>query len=97
MCFYLLVTNLFASYLLIPDIPFQNIFFEMKTHKGYKLIEPLYLDEQACNKKDCLIIITALSQLFNVSKEVIYIKLVKKKLLNDIRPKNNILGKSINL
>jgi Zn-dependent peptidase ImmA (M78 family) len=82
--------NIFASKLLIPEIPFINLYFKMKSKRGYELTKPLYLDFQECNNNDCNVIITALSNVFNVSKEVIYIKMLQENLLIDVRPNNKL-------
>lgn len=72
--------NQFASYLLMPQIPFKNeVFQQFKKHsitKGY-----LYLDHQSCNKHDVFMILSYLSDRFNVSKEAVKIRLINEKLL----------------
>lgn len=72
--------NLFASYLLIPQLPFVNevarLFKKHSITKGY-----LFLDHQPCNKHNANIILGALSNKFNVSKEAIKIRLLNEELL----------------
>lgn len=72
--------NLFASYLLMPQIPFINevtrLFKKYSITKGH-----LYLDNQPCNKHDVFNILSALSMKFNVSKEAAKLRLLKEGLL----------------
>lgn len=72
--------NLFASYLLIPQVPFLNkvarLFKEHSITTGR-----LYLDYQPCNKNDVYTILGALSMTFNVSKEAAKMRLQNEGLL----------------
>lgn len=72
--------NLFASYLLIPQVPFFNevtrLFKELSITTGR-----LYLDYQPCNQRDVYTVLGAISQKFNVSKETAKIRLLNEKLL----------------
>jgi len=72
--------NLFASYLLIPQVPFVNevarLFKEHSITTGR-----LYLDHQPCNKHDVYTILGALSIKFNVSKEAAKMRLLNEGLL----------------
>lgn len=67
--------NKFAVYLLIPE----KLFIAHYALKHKQLNIPrfpyLYLDNQPCNIKDCLRIFSHLGSLFNVSNEMIKIKL----------------------
>nr|WP_304297923.1 ImmA/IrrE family metallo-endopeptidase [Porphyromonas gulae] len=66
--------NIFASYLLLPQREFDYelalLFKEHLITKGY-----LYLDHQTCNKRNVGIIIKSLSRRFQVSQQVIAIRL----------------------
>lgn len=73
--------NTFASFLLIPKAPLINYYMEIKRNLGINDDVPLYLDNQPCNKKDCLKMFYALSKIFNVSKEAIMYRLINSKLL----------------
>ena len=79
--------NLFASYLLLPQVPFVNevarLFKEHSITTGH-----LYLDYQPCNKHDVYTILDALSKKFNVSKEAVKMRLQNDGLLkiDDRRP-----------
>lgn len=72
--------NLFASYLLIPQVPFFNevtrLFKELSITTGR-----LYLDYQPCNQLDVYTVLGAISQKFNVSKETAKIRLLNENLL----------------
>lgn len=72
--------NLFASYLLIPQVPFLNevtrLFKEYSITTGR-----LYLDHQPCNKHDVYTILGALSLKFNVSKAAAKMRLLNEGLL----------------
>ena len=72
--------NLFASYLLIPQVPFFNevtrLFKELSITTGR-----LYLDYQPCNQLDVYTVLGVISQKFNVSKETAKIRLLNEKLL----------------
>ena len=72
--------NLFASYLLIPQVPFVNevarLFKEHSITTGR-----LYLDHQPCNKHDVYTILGSLSIKFNVSKEAVKMRLLNEGLL----------------
>lgn len=71
--------NVFASYLLMPDIPF--LIEVNKLFKEYRITTGrLYHDNQLCNKRDCLMIVGALSTLFNVSQEAVIIRMKRAKL-----------------
>lgn len=75
-----LQANYFASYLLMPrnfifwKLASLNIKYGMT--KGY-----LFLDNQPCNQKDVNMILAELSNIFNVSKEAIKIRLEEMNLL----------------
>lgn len=86
--------NLFASYLLIPEEPLLNLYFQFKGELGYKLTEKLFLDTQPCNIKDCHKMFDKLSRCFGVSKHAIRIRLIKEKLL-DVSSLNNVENGSI--
>jgi hypothetical protein len=72
--------NLFASYLLIPQISFFNevtrLFKELSIKTGR-----LYLDYQPCNQRDVYTVLGAISKKFNVSKETAKMRLLNDKLL----------------
>lgn len=72
--------NLFASYLLIPQLLFVNevarLFKELSISTGR-----LYLDHQPCNKHDVYTVLGALSKKFNVSIEAVKMRLLNEKLL----------------
>ena len=72
--------NIFASYLLIPHIEFINevkqLFKRHSITKGH-----LYLDNQPCNIQCVNTILGSLSLKFNVSKEVVKIRLQNENLL----------------
>jgi Zn-dependent peptidase ImmA (M78 family) len=74
--------NLFASYLLMPEIKLlqiiQSIFKKYNIHKNY-----LYLDSQPVNQKEVYEILYNLSEIFQVSVAVVKIRLIKLKLLED--------------
>lgn len=77
-----LQANIFASYLLMPDIPFigevDRLFKENWITKGR-----LFLDSQPCNKRDCYAVIGALSSKFNVSKEAVIVRLKQENLFTE--------------
>lgn len=76
-----LQANLFASYLLIPRIPFINIAMEIKSKLGIPYSEPFYLDKQQCNIDICYKAILILAKIFNVSKSSIKKRLVDEHML----------------
>jgi Zn-dependent peptidase ImmA (M78 family) len=73
--------NLFASYLLIPENPMINKYFEVKRELGYSDRQRLYLDNQPVNIEDCNIVFNELSRFFNVSKQMVKIRLLDDNLL----------------
>ena len=73
--------NIFASYLLMPKIPFINVAMEVKSKLGISISEPFYLDRQACNQHLCNMAMMVLSSFFKVSKWAVKIRLKKEKLL----------------
>ena len=63
----------------MPDIPF--LIEVNKLFKEYRITTGrLYHDNQLCNKRDCLMIVGALSTLFNVSQEAVIIRMKRAKL-----------------
>ena len=74
--------NIFASFLLMPDIPFftevNKLFKEYRINTGQ-----LYHDNQLCNKRDCTMIVGTLSELFNVSREAVIVRMKKAKLYKE--------------
>lgn len=73
--------NLFASFLLMPEIPMVNKYFELKRKLGYKDTECLYLDNQAININDCNFVFSNLSRFFNVSIQVVKYRLIDTRLV----------------
>ena len=73
--------NLFASYLLIPENPMINKYFEVKRELGYSDRQRLYLDNQPVNIEDCNSVFNELSRFFNVSKQMVKIRLLDDNLL----------------
>ena len=72
--------NKFAGYLLVPTGPLKNYFrIILKNLSIYK--ESLILDNQPCNKELVNSILVQLSNIFNVSREVIKYRLEQEKLL----------------
>lgn len=75
--------NCFASCLLMPkDLVFKKMapmVVKYRLTKGY-----LYLDNQACNRRDVNLILSELSLKLNVSKEAIKIRLKELNLLREI-------------
>ena len=72
--------NKFAGYLLVPTGPLKNYFrIILKNLSIYK--ESLILDNQPCNKELVNSILVQLSNIFNVSCEVIKYRLEQEKLL----------------
>ena len=72
--------NLFASFLLLPKERFYSsllLLFKKYSITTYRL----YLDHQLCNIRDVNNIIGALSKEFNVSKEMVKMRLLNEKLL----------------
>lgn len=71
--------NTFASYLLMPDAPFNaevnKLFKELDIRKGR-----LYHDNQPCNIHVCDAVIRTLSSKFNVSKEAVIVRLKRANL-----------------
>lgn len=76
-----LQANLFASYLLIPRIPFINLAMEIKLKLGIPYDKPFFLDDQLCNIEICDKAIRALAYFFNVSKLAIKNRLINEHLL----------------
>ena len=72
--------NKFAGYLLVPTGPLKNHSrIILKNLSIYK--ESLKLDNQPCNKELVNSILVQLSNIFNVSREVIKYRLEQEKLL----------------
>lgn len=71
--------NIFASYLLMPNIPFYSevakLFDEYRIRTGR-----LYHDYQPCNIRDCNIVTGALSAKFNVSQEAVVVRMKRANL-----------------
>jgi len=71
--------NTFASFLLMPSIPFsvevKKLFQENRITKGR-----LYHDYQPCNIRDCNVVVGKLSTIFNVSKEAVIVRLKRAEL-----------------
>lgn len=71
--------NTFASFLLMPDVPFyeevKKLFRENRITTGR-----LYHDSQPCNIRDCNVVIGSLSSKFNVSKEAVVVRLKRANL-----------------
>lgn len=66
--------NTFASYLLMPNIPFMaevNKLFK----ENWITTGRLYHDYQPCNIRDCNVVVGALSSKFNVSQEAVIVRL----------------------
>ncbi|WP_420549125.1 ImmA/IrrE family metallo-endopeptidase [Curvivirga sp.] len=85
--------NRFAACLLLPLHPFLLEIAQLRedydirdTGNGY-----IYVDNQACNLKDYHNILFRASRTFNVSQQVIEVKLKKFKMLNDQRVSSNSL------
>lgn len=75
-----LQANLFASYLLMPQVEF--IYEVKKQFKIHSITKgQLYLDHQPCNRRDVIMILSHLSNKFNVSKESVKIRLINENLL----------------
>lgn len=74
--------NIFASYLLMPNIPFYaevaKLFDKYRIRTGR-----LYHDYQPCNIHDCNIITGLLSAKFNVSKEAVIVRLKRANLYKE--------------
>lgn len=71
--------NTFASYLLMPNIPFMaevNKLFK----ENWITTGRLYHDYQPCNIRDCNVVVGALSSKFNVSQEAVIIRLKRANL-----------------
>lgn len=71
--------NTFASYLLMPNIPFMaevNKLFK----ENWITTGRLYHDYQPCNIRDCNVVVGALSSKFNVSQEVVIVRLKRANL-----------------
>lgn len=71
--------NTFASYLLMPNIPFMT-----EVNKLFKenwiTTGRLYHDYQPCNIRDCNVVVGALSSKFNVSQEAVIVRLKRANL-----------------
>ena len=71
--------NIFASFLLMPNIPFYaevaKLFDKYRIRTGR-----LYHDYQPCNIHDCNIVTGALSTKFNVSQEAVVVRLKRANL-----------------
>lgn len=74
--------NKFASFLLLPQrqfmIAFNKLLNEVNIRKGR-----LYLDHQLCNKIDVYYVLGELSRMFQVSKEVVKIRLKEAGLFEE--------------
>ena len=71
--------NTFASYLLMPNIPFMaevNKLFK----ENWITTGRLYHDYQPCNIRDCNVVVGALSTKFNVSQEAVIVRLKRATL-----------------
>lgn len=71
--------NTFASYLLMPNIPFMaevNKLFK----ENWITTGRLYHDYQPCNIRDCNVVVGALSPKFNVSQEAVIVRLKRANL-----------------
>ena len=71
--------NTFASYLLMPNIPFMaevNKLFK----ENWITTGRLYHDYQPCNIRDCNVVVGALSSKFNVSQEAVIVRLKRANL-----------------
>ena len=71
--------NTFASYLLMPNIPFMaevNKLFK----ENWSTTGRLYHDYQPCNIRDCNVVVGALSSKFNVSQEAVIVRLKRANL-----------------
>lgn len=75
-----LQANLFASYLLMPQVKF--LYEVTKLFSKYAITTGrLYLDNQPCNIRDVEIIVSSLSGTFNVSKSAVRMRLLNASLL----------------
>lgn len=83
--------NLFASYLLIPEIPMINKYFEAKRELGFRDADCLYLDDQAVNRSNCNAVFANLSLFFNVSMQVVKYRLIDANLVVCVNSDNNKL------
>ena len=74
--------NTFASFLLMPDIPFnvevRKLFKEYRITTGR-----LYHDYQPCNICDCNLVVGALSSKFHVSYEAVIVRLKRANLYTE--------------
>ena len=71
--------NTFASYFLMPNIPFMaevNKLFK----ENWITTGRLYHDYQPCNIRDCNVVVGALSSKFNVSQEAVIVRLKRANL-----------------
>lgn len=71
--------NTFASYLLMPNIPFMaevNKLFK----ENWITTGRLYHDYQPCNIRDCNVVVGALSSKFNVPQEAVIVRLKRANL-----------------
>jgi Zn-dependent peptidase ImmA (M78 family) len=87
--------NKFASHLLLPNKPFFNEYGQIHKKLDIPRFPHLYLDNQPCNRRDCLQIFSYLGNVFNVSKEVIKIRLQEMNLLTideSTKSLRNIIG-----
>ena len=67
--------NMFASNLLIPEDLFLYAYILKHKQLGLTKYPSLYLDKQPCNIHDCLSVFSYLGEVFNISNEVVKIKL----------------------
>ncbi len=71
--------NTFASFLLMPNVPFYEEVARLFIENRIKTMK-LYHDDQLCNIHDCNIIIGALSTKFNVSQDAVIVRLKRANL-----------------
>ncbi len=87
--------NIFAAYLLVPRhrlvMEVERLFEQLNIRSGR-----FYLDNQLCNIKECDMGLTCLSNIFNVSKEVIKYRLIEEKLMLDVRSNPQRIGAFFN-
>lgn len=73
--------NKFASFILIPEDLFKEKYAIKHKELGITKFPLLYLDAQPCNIYNCMRVLSYLGSFFNVSKEVVKIKLKELSLL----------------
>lgn len=67
--------NKFAVNLLIPEDLFKAHYAVKHKELGLRKFPSLYMDNQPCNIKDCLFLFSYLGRIFNISNEMVKIKL----------------------